>query len=235
MDAYPVENVGVGEFDVSIGFTPSTWPVGTTLKLCDVPWDQNYRNITTFNLYANGHANRRMFYEIDRDTYFTAAEFPGPLLEIDHVTYCKVGEPVRINLPYSQCYKYNYLVVTNPQLPVPGEQTPPKLYYFITGVSFVAPNTTNLTLQLDVWTTYGPYVEIRSAFVERGHVARHAFQRAYAQATGDAQDQYYKIARRYLVQPEGLDVGNAYVSINEVFCRDGGYRLDDCHNVGGSA
>ena len=215
MDAYPVENVGVGGFDVSIGFTPSTWPIGTTLKLCDVPWDQNYRNVSTFNLYRHSAENRCNFQESHRDSYFFRAEFPGEMVEIDRVTYCKPNEPVRVNLPYSKCYKYNYLVVKNPELPVPGEETPPTLYYFITGVSFVAPNTTHLTLQLDVWTTYGPYIEIESAFVERGHVARHAFERTYATATGDAQNQYYNIARRYLVQPEGLDVGNAYMSINE--------------------
>lgn len=215
MESYPVEDVGVGQFDVSIGFTPSTWPASTRLTLCNVPWDQNYRNVCTFNTTAQSAQYRYGFDIQDRDSYFSNMSSSLKIV-LTNATYCKVGEPVRVNVPYSKCYKYNYLIVENPQLPITGDETPPKLFYFITGVSFIAPNTTHLTLQLDVWTTYGGYVSIVSAFVERGHVARHAFQRAYAALTGDAKAQWSKLARRYLMAPEGLDVGNSYLSVNEM-------------------
>lgn len=214
MESFPVEDVGVGQFDVSIGFTPSTWPASTKLTLCNVPWDQNYRNVCTFN-DAQSAQHKTGFDENGRDDYFSSISSSLKVV-LTGATYCKVGEPVRVNVPYSKCYQYNYLIVENPQLPITGDVTPPKLFYFIVGASFVAPNTTHLDLQLDVWTTYAGQVSITSAFVERGHVAKHAYQRSIARLTGDVKDFYFKEARRYLVQPEGLDVGNAYVSVNEM-------------------
>ena len=192
--AYPANDTGVDNFKTSIGFTPSTWPVNAKLTMCHVPWDEGYRDIVYF---ASTTA---------RDNYFAGISSTEKIV-MSNATYCKPNEPVRVNVPYSQAYTYNYLVVENPSLPVPGEVTPPKLFYFIVGVSMIAPNTTGLYLQLDAWMTYQHTVTIGRAFVERGHVARHA----YWNASGDVATR----RRRYLTAPEGLDVGNAYVVVNE--------------------
>ena len=192
--AYPAANVGVDDFKTSIGFTPSTWPVSTRLTLCNVPWDADYRDVVFFNSTT------------DRDTYFTSLSSTSIVLT--GATYCKPNEPVKINIPYAECYTYNYLIVENPALPVGNSVTPPKLYYFIKQVSMIAPNTSQLYLQLDVWMTYQTYVTFGRCFVERGHVARHAYNY-------DSSTNLRVKARRYLMAPEGLDVGNAYVETYE--------------------
>lgn len=195
-DAYPAQDVGVEDFRSSIGFTPSTWPVGTEVMLCNVPWDSSYCDVVYFNTSAA------------RDAYFNglgAAE----TVTLRNYTYCKPNEPIRVNIPYSQAYTYNYLVVRNPAMPVAGEVTPPTLYYFINQISMVAPNTTNLYIQLDVWMTYQLGVSFGRSFVERGHVARHAYK--LSNLSGGAPQK----KRRYLMAPEGLDVGSSYIETSE--------------------
>ena len=212
MDAYPVEDVGVEDFNSGIGFTPATWPVNTRVTLCNVPWDSDYNNVVYFSSAAN------------RDSYFSGLSSTS--LTLTGLTYCKPNEPVFINTPYNRAYTYNYLVVENPSQPVPGEVTPPKLYYFITGVSMIAPNTTGLYLQLDVWMTYHIGMTLGRCFVERGHVAYHAFKKSVGQGNTDM-----TLAKRYLTVPEGLDVGSNYMINYEEplnytsISSDGGYII----------
>lgn len=192
--AYPASDVGVDNFKTGIGFTPSTWPVSTRLTLCNVPWDSNYRDVAYFDSAA------------DRTAYFNSLASTSVVLA--NATYCKPNDPVKVNIPYAECYSYNYLVVENPALPVGDSTTPPVLYYFIKQVSMIAPNTSLLYLQLDVWTTYQLHVSFGRCFVERGHVARHAYR-------FDSNANMQERRRRYLMAPEGLDVGNAYVEVYE--------------------
>lgn len=200
-DAFPADEVGIDDFKTSIGFTPSTWPVGTTLLLCKVPWDSDYRDVVYFH---DATAQNAYFNSLSSSAKVT----------LQNATFCKPSEPVTIDLPYSAAYKYNYLRVTNPQQPVPGEATQPVLYYFIKSVSMIAPNSTRLYLQLDVWQTYQLTLTMGRCFVERGHVARHAF--AYSSLEIAAR------RRRYLMTPEGLDLGASYIQVSEAAHKIGG-------------
>ena len=202
--AYPADEVGVDDFKSSIGFTPSTWPVNTTLKLCSVPWDADYRDVVYFATKAA------------QDAYFNALPSAGGVT-LGAATYCKPNEPVTVNLPYFKAYTANYLIVANPAQPVANEVgTVPTLYYFVTGVSMLAPNTTRLTLQLDVWQTYQLGLTMGRCFVERGHVAWHAYANSSMETAAKK--------RRYLTAPEGLDLGNAYIEIAK-----------ERHDIGGDA
>lgn len=196
MDAYPVEDVGVEDFNSGIGFTPATWPVNTRVTLCNVPWDSDYNNVIFFETTA------------ERDNYFSG--LASSSIVLTGLTYCKPNEPVYINTPYSRAYTYNYLIVENPAQPVPGEVTPPKLFYFVTAVSMIAPNTTGLYLQLDVWMTYQHTLTLGTCFVERGHVAWHAYDRMLS--TSNRPTHW---AKRYLMAPEGLDLGSSYYEYHE--------------------
>lgn len=191
-----------GGFTLSDAFTIASWPVDTTVELCCVDWDNAYKDVVRFASPAA------------RDAYFEGLESSSIVL--DHLTYCKPGEPVKINIPFNACYNYNYLVVTNPQLPVPGDITPPKLYYFVTGVAFSAPNTSVLTLALDVFQTYlfnadgTNGFELGYSFLERGHwPMKLAADETTWSATG-----YPTVSadtkKKYLNYPEGLEVGNDY-------------------------
>ncbi len=190
MDALPISDIGV-RLDSAIGATPVGWPVGSKVKLCNVPWDSEYANVVEF---ASDSA---------RDAYFNGIS--GSSVTVDSLTYCFPNEPVRLNIPYSSAYTYNYVCVENPRLPTDTAE-PVRFFYFITDVAFTAPSTTTFYLQLDVWTTYRSKVELGRGFVERGHVAWHA----YDNSTLGTQDR----KRRYMCVPEGLDIGSNYVSTN---------------------
>jgi len=112
------------------------------------------------------------------------------------MTYCAANRPVRIPTPYARAFKYNYMVVSN-STPVEGES---KYYYFITDMRYVAPNTTEVVLQLDVWTTYYNKFRFGRFFLSRGH-ATNWLHHKYGTADG----------REYLARPEGLDTGPSYL------------------------
>ena len=70
--------------------------------------------------------------------------------------YLRPGESIRIPVPYSTAYQFNYVIVRNPQQPVDLEGAKRAYYYFITATRYVSPQVTEITLQLDVMTTYAP-------------------------------------------------------------------------------
>lgn len=180
-------------------FSPLEWPTNSKCMLCKVPWDASYKDVVYF---GNARA---------RNEYFGGLRQNADVIYLDKMTYLKPTEPVVINVPYSKAYQYNYLTVENPELPVPGEVTPPILFYFVTTVSYVAPNTTALELQLDVWTTYVYDCRFGTGFLERGHLP---MKRMYDADRKDVASIEAVNLRRYGSAPEGLDVGNEYVISN---------------------
>ena len=166
--------------------TPYNWAPRSQAILCRVVWDSSYKDVVRFT-----DANAR-------DAYFDS--LASESITIQNMTYLKPNEPIKVNIPYSTAYRYNYVVVENPKLDVPNESTPPKLYYFIIGAQMLNPSTTLLTLQLDAFQTYVYNVQFGRAFVERGHVG---VQAAY-------NSEYMVGLSRYCTVPEGVDVGNAY-------------------------
>lgn len=180
-------------------FSPVEWPVDSQVMLCKVPWDASYKDVVYFAT------------EDARNDYFRGVAQNGVTVKIKEMTYLKPREPVTVNVPYSQCYQYNYLTVENPKLPVPGEVTPPILFYFISNVSYVAPNTTALELQLDVWTTYVYRCRFGTGFLERGHLP---MKRLFDENRRDVHTIEGDHLRRYASVPEGLDIGNEYLCVN---------------------
>lgn len=193
-------------------FTIASWPVDTQLQLCRVPWDVAYKDVVQFASPA------------DRAAYFAGLDSESITLE--RLTYCKMGEPIRINIPFADCYNYNYLVVSNPKLPTDGV-TPPVLYYFVTGIAFNSPNTTILTVALDVWQTYlftedgGAGFELGYSFLQRGHWPMKKVADATTWSGGTSGEGYpvvtSDVKRHYLLAPEGLEQGNEYVISNREY------------------
>lgn len=168
--------------------TSTTWPVGTRVRLLSVPWDSSYRDVVAWE-----SADRRdEWFESQSGAWF-ASNFQN----------LRPGEPVDVPVPYSSVYKYNYIVVTNPQQPVTDEGPERTYFYFITSSQYLSPQATRLTIQLDVMTTYAGAIEYGRAFVERGHIAM-ANDNARGQLTGAK-------LNKYLSLPEGLDIGSEYV------------------------
>lgn len=180
-------------------FSPIEWPADSRVTLCKVPWDAAYKDVVCFE---SARA---------RDDWFDAVCASADSVCLEKMTYLKPREPVTVSVPYSRAYRYNYLRAANPDLPVPGETTPPVLYYFVTSASYVAPNATALELQLDVWTTYIYGCELGSGFLERGHLPMRQVYDADGGSVGAIESENL---RRWCTTPEGLDVGSEYVVVN---------------------
>lgn len=183
--------------DTPQGLTPNTWPVGTEVTLMQVPWDANYRDIVVWDDVQQ------------RNAYLDRRATSGTGWRSKRFSYCRPNEPISVPVPYSAAYKYNYVVVQNPMQPVDGEEQPLKLCYFILSTDYVAPGTTQLTLQLDVIQTYQFGVCLGNMFVERGHMG--VSNAVFKNGVQNLQGQYL---RKYLNVPEGLDVGDSYVMAN---------------------
>lgn len=183
--------------ETSQKLTPNTWPVGTEVTLMQVPWDANYRDIVIWDDAQQ------------RNAYLDAQALSGTGWRSKRFSYCRPNEPISVPVPYSAAYKYNYVVVQNPMQPVDGEEQPLKLCYFILSTDYVAPGTTQLTLQLDVIQTYQFGVCLGNMFVERGHMG--VSNAVFKNGVQNLQGQYL---RKYLNVPEGLDVGDSYVMAN---------------------
>ena len=166
---------------------PTEWATGSTARLMCVPWDSSYKDVIWWT-------------PTQRDNYFdsqSTAEWT-----VTDMQYLRAGEPVTVPIPYDDCWRANYLVVDNAHAPF-ASADPVTLCYFVTNVTYQAPNSTLLSLQLDTWQTFALTMELGTCYVERGHVA--------VAASDLSPDTLARTAQRYLLEPEGLDVGNEYV------------------------
>lgn len=177
------------EKDFGHGFDYAVWTANTTVTLANVPWNSDYRDIVRF---ANPAA---------LDNYIT--NLAGPVITTTGMTYAAMGRPITLDLPHNRVNRFNYLRAYNPAQPVTGGDTGRAYYYFITDVQYVAPNTTRLMLQLDVWQTFGYDVTFGNCYIERGHVGI-----ANENAMNDN-------GREFLTQPEGLDIGGEYQIVDQ--------------------
>lgn len=170
-------------------FNYSVWTPNTVVDLCNVPWDSSYRDVVRFK------------DEFERSRWFSKATQDEYSFSLTGLVYLKYGEPIRINAPFDLVTRCNYIVVHNDYQPVPPE-TPQReqdvFYYFISDAKYVAPNTTQINVQLDVWQTYYQRLYFNMCYVNRGHIAI-----ANENSTLDnLQD--------YLTDPEGLNIGDEY-------------------------
>lgn len=180
------------EFDYSV------WTPETVILLTNVPWDSSYRDIVRFETIAA--RNEWIRARFDREDSCRMTGF----------TYVKYGEPIMVPLPFSQVNQMNYLIAENPIQPITSPSEKPKrkpdsFFYFITGVEYVAPNTTAVTVQLDVWMTYYDRLEFGRCYITRGHIAH-----ANANCT------LYNLDK-YLQDPEGLEYGDDYDIVNRQY------------------
>lgn len=176
-------------YDFGLDFNYAVWTPNTRLTLVNVPWNNDYRDIVRF-------ADKAAL-----NTYLNSIENSGVVVE--NVSYAKPSQPVRVNIPFNAAAKYNYLRASNQTQPVAGDLQK-DYYYFITDVRYIAPNTTEIVVQLDVWQTYGYDVTFGNCYVERGHIGI---------ANENAFNNY---GRDYLTVPEGMDIGNEYKVVSRV-------------------
>ena len=167
-------------------FNYAVWGADTTVELCSVPWDAEYRDVVTFDSASA------------RDAYFSGARV-GEI--VTGMVYLRYGEPIVLSIPFDMATQSNYLIAKNAIQPVPpygSDRTADVFYYFITDVKYVAPNTTQMNVQLDAWQTYSDRLHFDTCYVERGHIGM-ANERATLTTLST-----------YMTTPEGLNQGNEY-------------------------
>lgn len=175
-------------------FDYSVWTPNTEITCATVPWDSSYRDIVRFD-------SKEL-----RDRYFSEVGQYGYSFNLTGMVYLRYGEPVRVNAPFSMINQCNYLIVRNPIQPVPDTASgfgvptrkPDVFYYFINDIKYIAPNTTQLNVQLDVWQTYYDRLTFGMCYINKGHVG----------IANENSTQYN--LRDYLTDTEGLNIGDEY-------------------------
>jgi len=171
--------------DFGHSFNYAVWGANTTVTLANVPWNNDYRDVVRFDNQAG------------LDNYIDTAS--GPVLSTPNVTYAAMGRPIRLQIPFERANTFNYLRAHNPPQPLSsGDDTGRAYYYFVVGVNYVAPDTTELMLQLDVFQSFVYGASFGNIYVERGHL-------------GIANtESFTNYGRDFLTTPEGFDLGNEY-------------------------
>lgn len=167
-------------------FNYGLWIAGTHISLTNVPWNNDYRDVVQFP-DAGGQTI---------DQYIDANEVAN--IEFPNVNYIKISNNrVRLNCSFNNALRFNYLRVQNPAQPVSGDFAK-AFYYFILDVVEIAPNTTEFTLQLDVFQSFAGEFTFGQCYIERGHI-------------GIAnENSFSNFGRDYLTVPEGIDYGGEY-------------------------
>ena len=171
-----------------LDFDYAVWTANSHITLTNVPWNNDYRDA-----WAAKSTDDLNNY-IDRNQ--------SENVVISNSVYAKVNEPIRIETPFNVASMYNYVRVFNPAQPVMGNDRAKYFYYFVTDVQYIAPNTTQITVQLDIFQTYIRSVTFGRCYVEQGHA-------------GIAnEDGYRNYGADFLTVPEGLDTGSEYMVVD---------------------
>ena len=172
-----------GDSDFGLDFNYQAWDsVYSELTLCNVPWDNSYRDVAWFDSYNDLNSY------LESGSHWKGVDFE----------YLKPNDPVIIDMPLNRASLYNYVHVKNT---APGSigDAPRDLYYFIIGVNWKAPHSTELVLQLDAWQTWIRNMRFGRCFLKQGHWG---FKTQYSTNA--------QIRQRYLSTAEGMDTGSEY-------------------------
>lgn len=155
-----VQNVNPYRFKNTFDY--HRWDAGTILKLCNVNWSEDDGNVVKFK------------NDIARDEYFD--NIPGESQTLESQARIMSDSSVKVPLPFDECSKYNYLMVdiktaTSDIRPIDYEtlRHMSRFYFFVLDYEEIAPNTTQLYLSIDYWTTYINRIKIGNMVLERGH------------------------------------------------------------------
>lgn len=146
----------VNPYQVPNSFNYGQWRDNARIKVLSVPWDSGYRNVVEWpnDTERDDWLNSRDAYRVDEPT---------------RVMVSPDGS-VRVPVPFNVASQANYLVIDYPDMPVPGgSPARHRFCYFIIAALEVAPSTTELTVELDVWTTFINSLSVSGLMLERGH------------------------------------------------------------------
>lgn len=155
-----VNNVNPYRFRTDFDYT--RWDKGTTIKLCNVNWCNDYDNVVKFD------------NDSVRDRYFDNIQ--GESVTLESAMRILPGQTIKLPVPFDELVRYNYLYVdfstaTSDTKPLNYETASHtrRFYFFVNDVRYAAPSATECIIDLDVWTTYINKMDIDYMMLERGH------------------------------------------------------------------
>lgn len=144
-------------------FDYTRWVPNTKVHLVNVLWNGDYSNVVKFE---NDSARDKWFDNI-KDSY-----------ELTLTSNARIvpDGTIKLPLPYDVAARYNYLYVDIPLatsremlIQNESEQGVRRWFFFVGDVSYSAPNTTIVSLYLDVWSTFINDSRLTYMMLERGH------------------------------------------------------------------
>lgn len=156
-----IDNVNVYKYQNNFDY--ARWQGKVSYKLLNVKWNNTYADVPYFDTLEL------------RDTWFDSQEGQVGILESLFNNTPK--NTLKIPLPYNDMYHYNYIVV---DMPIQTSVDNPinygnenlrvkRWFFFINDMQQFAPNTTQLEIEVDYWTTFIHSVDIPYLMLERGH------------------------------------------------------------------
>ena len=143
-------------------FQYDRWGVGTKLTICRVPWDLD-KNVVDWGTQDN---IVEYFHGLDDASSF----------KLESEMNREPDGAIRLPIPISNLKKYNYVFVeyttpTSTEQPLDyaqGERQP-FIGFFMRDFRYVAPSTTEASLDTDWWTTTIASLQVQNLMLERGH------------------------------------------------------------------
>lgn len=150
-------------------FDYTRWDTNTRIQLLSVNWDNDGNAVDWQN-------------RTHRDEWFQSQQTAGESVTMILDTPARmISNTMRLPLPYDMTGLWNYVHVTLPIAtsaddPLPYEGTAGTAvldwFFFITRFEYKSPSCTELTLEVDWWTTFQPNVQIQSVQLMQGHWAQ---------------------------------------------------------------
>lgn len=150
-------------------FDYTRWDADTRIQLLSVNWDNDGN--------AVDWASREQ-----RDQWFQAQAEAGDAVSLSLDSPARmIDRTIKLPLPYDMTGLWNYVHVTLPvatsaaqPLDYEGTNTSGAVlewFFFIEGFQYRSPSCTEITLDVDWWTTFLPAIRIQSVQLTRGHWA----------------------------------------------------------------
>ena len=142
-------------------FQYDRWGVGTKLTVCRVPWDLD-KNVVDWGTQDN---IVEYFRNLDGSSFKLESEMNR-----------EPDGSIRLPIPISNLKRYNYLFVeyttptsTEQPLDYANTERQPFIGFFMRDFRFIAPSTTEASLDTDWWTTTITSLQVQNLMLERGH------------------------------------------------------------------
>ena len=145
-----------------VNFDYTRWGEGTKILVCNVPWD-GAQNIVK---WEDDDSRNKWFDELTS----------GVRERLSSAFQIKPDGLIKLPIPFDAMSRYNYVWVEFPlptseaeMIDYAGEPRTSCWGFFASQPVYIAPNTTQVTLDLDMFTTFGNHIQFQYAQLKRGH------------------------------------------------------------------